>query len=474
MSSNPVIIENVLINTSSVLNTNQPQDANPLTLQIKTPIILGDDKYAIVSLKSFTSTNLFNNISAKTNTNTLKVVTLYTDYSSGSPVSKSELIKVTVPDGHYSIVTLLSYLNGACNSSVLQGSYDATAGVWYDSSGNVTTTTQDYFTYSQLSNPYISSNTHAMYFTYRYYGIGFNGLSNFPEYPGGTVDTSSNPTSLAFVLNTDASKVILNPVTPNNVYYHNYFSGSVASSDPFVVTGTVLVYDDETRNLMDILGFKYDQTVPYNGTSFTNIINAGDRVIGWYPPNKPQNNTTGLYAAWNPTYTLNAITAGKALNLGTPSVLNMVINEVTLKGHGNILETDRNNILATIPVTSAFGGFISYTPANPTKYRIEGPYNFTQLTVTFYDETYDTPSFDGIDWQAIIEFSVYIKSQDATEDFDNRQKSNIETSTARTRLDNAVRNQPNPFSHGAASAALSKTVIPRDLTGQRFPRQARF
>ena len=475
--STPVDIINLNLNTSTSNDTSNPLPGNPLTLQLKTPIQVGDDKIVVASLKSFFAANTFDNISAQTNTNILKIVTTWDDYTTGYPVSNAVLNTITVPDGHYSIVTLLNYLNSQSQSAVLQGSFDSSADQWYDASGNPTFVQQNFFTYSATGNPYISTNSNSMYYCYYYYGFGFNGLSNNPNIESGIVDLPANPPSLGFLTNTDASKVILNPPPPNSMYYHDYFN--FPTNDPFVVSGVFLVYDDDTQNLMDILGFQRDQCTTYQGATFTNIVTSGAQILGWFPANKALSNTPvgAGYTAWIPNYTLSTITGEKAVFLGTPATLNMTIDEITMKNYGNLLPTDRNNILTTIPVSVAFGSFINFTPANPVRHMLSGPLDLSQLTIHFFDEDYDTPSFDGVAWQANIELAIYLKPSVQQEEFEARGSQNINPTPARTLEEQGARNRPNLFGRNAPSARISNTVQARNglfgggpMTARQDPR----
>lgn len=68
----------------------------------------------------------------------------------------------------------------------------------------------------------------------------------------------------------------------------------------------------------------------------------------------------------------------------------------------------RLNPIATIPIQTTFGSVQSYTPPFPSEQKIDDQV-IRSFTLQVYDELGNLVNFNGVEWQAVLEFKMYPK-----------------------------------------------------------------
>ena len=68
----------------------------------------------------------------------------------------------------------------------------------------------------------------------------------------------------------------------------------------------------------------------------------------------------------------------------------------------------RFNPIATIPMQTTFGSVQSYIPPFPTEQKIDDKV-IRSFTLQVYDELGNPLNFNGVEWQAVLEFKMYPK-----------------------------------------------------------------
>lgn len=315
------------------------------------PISAEDDDFAAkVSLKSFSFYNTLNkNIHEKNNT--LKILTA-TDN-----VNSSTYITVKIPTGHYSITTLLAFLNKDYNC-----------------------------------NDFIGSTSVSSAFK----GLGSVGDTNYPAF----FVSSEDPTRICFqgCPLGDYQNPTGNPPW-NKVTYTSSIN----------YTGIYLIVDSETIPLLQTLGFistlaATEATILAIGSNFL-------RVIGFTIKSNGTTVDSSTYSYSNGTIkngvSTNYYKGVCSINLSTSRNIAVILDNISQSGRSSYENFRTSNLLAVIPVLNGYGWRCHYEPSNPFK-NIVTNFTVNEIVINLVDaDTGVSIDFQGANWTMTLEIEYY-------------------------------------------------------------------
>lgn len=321
------------LSLSSSFSSAPAKSKNNCVFDIKNPISGKIKKLsAKISLLNFSFLNTFANI--RVNENVLKIVSVWKDSSNSTQTST---IQATVPEGHYTIDTLLAYLNtpGVCND--LQGGY--------------------------------------------YYGLGdYGDEDNYPPFS----QDDQFPQKLHFHPPTGGTLGVL---------------GTWSAGGAHQYQGFYLQVDSDTLPLMQTMGLvnytngSAQNLVPIPGTSYVGVgISPTHNTTGaYYYGSTP----TSIPSISRADSNLQMI-----YNLAGPTQITVTIPQFACEG-GVRCSYDgfaSSGTLALVPVTGAYGTQNDYNPPEPLYLYVQDPF-FTSLQVVIRSaQTGTLVDFDGVNW----------------------------------------------------------------------------
>lgn len=348
---------------------------NPINVTLTDVPAMSADHVAFVELVHFSCYNSVYNISSATQNNILKV---------GTSVGTNGIIfvkRVVIPDGNYTITSLLSYLNQTGVNNVINE--------WYFPYKNTAASGTDFYfqsaTSASTSQQYQAIWTGPGYdYSLKATIIETSGQISDVLHANPTTLWSANQTIAPFSLST-ANIISLN-APPRNVYCKSYLNNGTSATDPFIVTYMSLIDDSETAGLLGIMGYRSDTfpstSIPYNTSNLKGYV-------------------TNLYESATTTSVVSngTIVAKKAYNLGGLSHLFICLPSLTNALYSNMATINSSNCVAVVPVTATYGNMINYCPNYSVPIKVDN-LDLHNFGVTIYDQGQNLVDFGGFHWYA--------------------------------------------------------------------------
>lgn len=345
---------------------------NTVTWNLQNPVKGNSEKSpAQIFLDRFEFQNNLRNITDSNNI--LKVFTTWTN----NGVFESKLITAKVPLGHYDIYTLLDYLNA---DNVLNGNETPSG--------------------STLNNftPPVGNKK-------RYLGLGVWGDS-----------TSQNTTPGN---NTGFPPFFIDPQFPTRVIWQGPTAGKgvlgIYDAD-CVYTSFNLIYDDQTKGLLDTLGLtvyanKSDNPINVSRLQFDDpitpfaykaiqllVYNFGTGSQYSYNPA----NATSVYNS--STFEQGFLPSVNSVQLQGPQVLSIEMKDLPSTHRSSYSGMTTNNVIGCVPVSAAYGNQVNWQAAHSLKACVvpQG-YSIKEVHLTVRDaSTGKLVDFGGANWGASI------------------------------------------------------------------------
>lgn len=378
--SNPVNPSQTTINVFLVASgTNVSYNYLDLKTNIEAKLLNTDDLVTI-QLVDFQCYNTFLTISAQQGNNTVQTVSTYGD--NGLYATNT----ITIPDGSYTMDSLLEYLNGQGDSNV--------AGGWTfpTSLSNSSTDTGQIFKTAQ--------NEDGDSFQGIYTGAGYDPTASATVNVNGTyskqvltanlnsgsplVSTAVNPFSV------NSSNVVSIAPPPANVFYKTYVNGNSKATDPFVMKQFGLVDNPKTTKFNQMMGFN---------TANIGTVSVGSSGMKAFMTNVNESTDDTSTVQYNAN-----LTGTQAYNLGGTSCLYFCIVNLLNQNYSSDPTINSKNCLACIPLTAAFGDLQTYSPPKPIVTSIANQ-NLETMTVVILDQYGREVDFGGQQWRATIQLN---------------------------------------------------------------------
>jgi hypothetical protein len=354
-----------LINISSVNALQMDNTKSRGVWAVNSPINCVEDNFAAkVSLYSFTFYNSLSKNIQSSNC-TLKILTL------NSNSANTNLQTVTIPQGHYSISSLLNYLNtdGVCN-------------------------------YHITPRPTTGSDTVA--------GLGAVGDPNYPPFSVSNAD----PTRITwqpYPLGTYVDPAVSGGVTVNYQSAYGYYKGIYlvvdASTIPFLRT-LGLIQLDAVGNAMGARSIS-------SGSNSYSVIGFDINCQG--TTNGSAYSYTNVYTSISTT----SYTGPLSCNLASTNSIIVELDNIGQCGRNSFEGFRSSNVLARVPIMGAYGYKCHYEPSNPFE-SIVTNYSVSEFRLELYDaSTGNYVDFQGADWVMTLkieylEIDNSLKNEDPT------------------------------------------------------------
>ncbi len=375
-----------LISQSAIDLVIKPDDSNgssynPFIAMLPDVGGFNDGDIPHIQLTQFSCYNNFYNISAGLQNNILKIVTVVG--TNGMNYVKS----ITIPDGNYNMKTLLAYLNGTGTNNV--------SAQWVFPRSNAGGGVE----FTSVTDP--SNN----YYEAIYTGLGWDNNLSAVVCPDGYNVTSvltprldsNNPlTTVVLPFSVDTNNIVTVNTPPKNVYHKSYLDGYSSVNDPYSVNAIGLIDDDETTNLLTLLGFK--------NTSTLSVKIPYCNLWGYYVTVYEDVATTTA------SMTNNNIVGIRNYTLGGVDMLYFGLVNIQNENYSNDKTLNNLNVVASMPFQAAYGEMFVYEPANSHPIRISNA-NVEFFQCVILDQDLKRINFNGLRWHATFRISFTSNGQ---------------------------------------------------------------
>jgi len=239
-----------------------------------------------------------------------------------------------------------------------------------------------------------------------YYGMGDSGdVANYPPFS---------------VSSSDSAKISFHPPTGG--------SGVLAYNILHVYTGFFLVVDADTSPLLLQLGLLrssqpgiIENLTNSFSTKYPHVIGTSvlwDGAVAYNYPTANTVTTTGVEVFSSSNFNV--------IDLAGPKALMIQIQELHANVRTSISDFSTGNTIAVVPVSSAYGGVISYQPDRPFE-NVTPNLQLNSFTINIKDaSTGDRVDFQGANWIATLLIEFYeIENKTLSETGESGEKNNI-------------------------------------------------